>query len=239
MQLLIRFPTILIAAAACSLGAIALAGQPSERGAAAAPAASTASPLASSVTEPLPRGTERVPASATDPTPSPTREAAAETPTARPAVSEAGSRIAGVLPSGIGPSEAGWFVASVEAALLADLNAARTGAGLTPLARDETLDDVARARAEDLVRRGYFSHVSPDGGTAFTELQSRGIRYGLAGENLARNTYPESNAARVAVEGWLASPGHRRNVLEPRFARVGLAATRVNATWVIVAVFTD
>lgn len=237
---LVRFPMLLAVAAACSLTAVAVAASAPEPRAAAS-AAATASPLASSVTERFPSDSGPVPATATESTPPAiAREPTPTRPDPTPAVTPVrDGTFAAVLPHGVVPTEGQWFVEPVADAIVEGLNEARTGAGLPPLARDERLDEVARARAADLVERGYFAHVAPDGGTAFTELQSRGIRYGLAGENLARNTYPEGDAARVALEGWLASPGHRANVLEPRFVRVGVAVTRANTTWVIVAVFTD
>lgn len=124
-------------------------------------------------------------------------------------------------------------------ALLALMNGARDDDGVAQLERDAVLDGVALARARDLVAKGYFDHYSPDGSSAFSELLARGWYYRLAGENLARNNYPESRTVRAAFDGLMASPGHRANILEERFGRVGVAAVQVGRLWVYVTVFTD
>ena len=129
---------------------------------------------------------------------------------------------------------------SVRAAtLFASMNTARTEAGLPPLESDDTLAEVALIRAGDLVARHYFDHYSPDGGSAFSELGLHGVAYGLAGENLARNNYPVARSVEVAFDGLMASPGHRANILEPRFRAAGIAAVADGAQWYYVTVFID
>ena len=121
--------------------------------------------------------------------------------------------------------------------LLASMNAARVAEGLSPLEVDETLVAVALSRAQDLVKNDYFAHYGPDGGSAFSELAARGVSYALAGENLARNNYLESKTVAAAFEGLMASPGHRANILEPRFTKVGVVAVLDGRMWVYVTVF--
>lgn len=123
--------------------------------------------------------------------------------------------------------------------LVALMNTAREDEGRLVLARDSALDAVALARSDELVRNNYFAHYGPEGESAFAELEARGIGYGLAGENLARNNYPASSTAEAAFDGLMKSPGHRENILEPRFSRVGVAAVRSGAVWLYVTVFTD
>lgn len=123
--------------------------------------------------------------------------------------------------------------------LLVLMNAARERDSLAPLERDSALDEIALFRARDLVAREYFDHYGPDGSSAFSELAIRGWRYRLAGENLARNNYPGSRTAQAAFDGLMASPGHRDNILEERFGRVGIAAVQSGRLWVYVTVFTD
>ncbi len=124
-------------------------------------------------------------------------------------------------------------------ALLDLMNAARTEAGLSALARDAALDEVALTRARNLVANGYFDHYAPDGESAFSELAARGIRYRLAGENLARNNYVDGKTVEAAFEALMASPGHRANILEERFAAVGVAAVQSGKMWLYVTVFTS
>ncbi len=125
------------------------------------------------------------------------------------------------------------------ASLFDRMNGARTKDGEAALKRDIALDEVALARANNLVANSYFDHYAPDGESAFTELADRGIRYRLAGENLARNNYSQSRTAAAAFDGLMASPGHRANILEPRFSRAGVATVRANGMWIYVSVFMD
>ncbi len=121
--------------------------------------------------------------------------------------------------------------------LLDSINAARAAEGLPTLIVDETLVAVALSRAQDLVKNDYFAHYGPDGGSAFSELAARGVNYALAGENLARNNYLESKTVAAAFEGLMASPGHRANILEPRFTKIGVVAVLDGRMWVYVTVF--
>lgn len=122
-------------------------------------------------------------------------------------------------------------------ALLDSMNEARRAEGLAPLEWDASLEEVAYARAQNLVTNGYFDHYAPDGESAFSELAARGIRYRLAGENLARNNYVETRTVAAAFDGLMNSPGHRANILEPRFSSVAVAAVRDGKMWVYVTVF--
>lgn len=123
------------------------------------------------------------------------------------------------------------------AALVAAMNVARAAEGLPLLEVDGTLQDVALSRARSLVNENYFAHYGPNGDSAFSELAARGIPYSLAGENLARNNYVESRTLDAAFHGLMASPGHRANILEPQFARVGVAAVQTGRMWIYVTVF--
>jgi uncharacterized protein YkwD len=73
-----------------------------------------------------------------------------------------------------------------------------------------------------MAAQNYFSHTSPSGETAFTLMEAYGFKYALAGENIARNNYPDADSVKVAMDGFMNSPGHRQNILEPRFTKVGV-----------------
>ena len=107
--------------------------------------------------------------------------------------------------------------------LLNGHNSARSSAGIAGLAVDSGLTSVAQARANDMANGNYFSHTSPSGQTAFSLLAQYGIGYGLAAENIARNNYPDSQSAGVAMNSFLDSPGHRYNIMDPALTRVGIA----------------
>ncbi len=103
-------------------------------------------------------------------------------------------------------------------------NAERSRAGVATFVLDPTLVAVARQRAQDMAARGYFSHTSPTGETAFTLLGGFGFSFGIAGENIARNNYPDSQTVSVAMNGFMGSQGHRDNILNPRFTMIGIGA---------------
>lgn len=119
-------------------------------------------------------------------------------------------------------------------ALLLDLNALRAARGLRPLLLDRTLCSVAREHGLDMARRGYFDHTSPEGETPFDRLDHAHLHYGYAGENLALDV-----SAEAANRALLASIPHRRNMLEPHYARVGIAAVASQTGTLYVEDFSD
>ncbi|MEX1022328.1 MAG: CvpA family protein [Dehalococcoidia bacterium] len=106
---------------------------------------------------------------------------------------------------------------AAEAQMLVLVNEERTSRGLNALVVDQTLVDVARAHSFDMWARGYFAHVNPDGDDPFDRLDAGGARYRSAGENLALAPTVEQ-----AHRGLMDSPGHRANILEPSYGRVGI-----------------
>ncbi|MDQ3685021.1 MAG: CvpA family protein [Acidobacteriota bacterium] len=105
----------------------------------------------------------------------------------------------------------------LEAEMLELVNEERIAAGLRPLAADPELVEVARRHSADMWARGYFSHVTPDGRDPFERIREANIRFLTAGENLAL-----APTVRVAHTGLMNSPGHRANILQPQFGRVGI-----------------
>jgi uncharacterized protein YkwD len=93
----------------------------------------------------------------------------------------------------------------------------RIKAGLPPLFWDESLADVARAHSQDMLIRGYFSHYTPEGLSPFDRMGKAGIAYQYAGENLAL-----APITTLAMQGLMNSPGHRANILNPSFTKVGI-----------------
>ncbi|HEX9719551.1 MAG TPA: CvpA family protein [Ramlibacter sp.] len=105
----------------------------------------------------------------------------------------------------------------LEARMLEMVNAERAGRGLKPLRADPELAQVARAHSRDMLERGYFSHVAPDGKDAFDRMRKANVRFLMAGENLAlAPTLPGAH------QGLMTSPGHRANLLRPQFGRLGV-----------------
>ncbi len=88
-----------------------------------------------------------------------------------------------------------------------------------PLRLSAMLDSVALGHANDMADHGYFGHEDLHGQTAAERVRAVGYREKLVGENIA---YGPSTVEEV-VKGWLASPGHCENIMDPRFAEMGLA----------------
>jgi uncharacterized YkwD family protein len=98
------------------------------------------------------------------------------------------------------------------------VNAERAKAGLKPLVLDESLSLKAREKSRDMAKNNYFSHNSPTYGTPFEMMQSMGITYRSAGENIAMG----QRSPEAVVEAWMNSPGHRANILSPSFTHLGV-----------------
>lgn len=108
-------------------------------------------------------------------------------------------------------------------ALFNAINSERANAGLSQLAANGCIVYVAQIRSNDMANLGYFSHTSPSGQTAFSLLSYYGIPYGWAGENLARNNYPDGETVAVAIRDLMASQSHRDNILNVHYTQMGVA----------------
>ncbi|MGH9459428.1 MAG: CAP domain-containing protein [Thermoanaerobaculia bacterium] len=109
--------------------------------------------------------------------------------------------------------------AAAAEAIVAAMNEERARYGLEPLVSDARLAAAANDRAADMIARGYFAHVDPDGTSPFVTVVRHGYRYQAVGENLAVGY----RTAQAVVEEWMRSPGHRENILSPKYAEVGIA----------------
>ena len=110
-----------------------------------------------------------------------------------------------------------------EVQLVRLLNERRLAAGLVPYRVDSRLTEIARERSADMASKGYFSHVQPDGRTAFDYIAERKITWYGAGEVLAKNNYPTlADSAAVANTGWTNSPGHNAVVMSTGYNYVGV-----------------
>jgi len=105
----------------------------------------------------------------------------------------------------------------LEAQMLALVNRERAAAGLRPLAPDPEMTEVARKHSADMFARGYFAHQTPEGLSPFDRMTESGVQYRTAGENLAL-----APTLHVAHTGLMNSPGHRANILQPNFGRLGI-----------------
>lgn len=104
-----------------------------------------------------------------------------------------------------------------EERMLELLNKERTSRGLIPVTEDDALRSVGRDHSSDMLARGYFSHVTPDGIDPFQRMEKAGITYEYAGENLAL-----APTVDIAHTGLINSPGHRANILKPEYRKIGI-----------------
>ena len=115
---------------------------------------------------------------------------------------------------------------SAEAAerMLNLLNQARREAHLPPLTADPELATVALAYSQEMVAGHFFGHVSPTTGNVADRVRRAGIGLTIVGENISQGESAES-----AHQGLMDSPGHRSNMLDPRFTHVGVGVAATNA----------
>ena len=94
-----------------------------------------------------------------------------------------------------------------------------TFAAAGPLQRSPILERAALAHAKDMAAHDYFEHTSRDGTTPAGRVTQQGYKWRVTGENLAAGiTTPEE-----AVQGWLESPHHCANLMDPRYTEMGVA----------------
>ena len=106
----------------------------------------------------------------------------------------------------------------LEAKMLVLVNEERQKVGLKALKADPEMLVVAREHSKDMFARGYFSHETPEGLSPFDRMKKAKVRYFAAGENLALG-----QTLNICHRGLMNSPGHRKNILNPAYGRVGIA----------------
>jgi len=114
-------------------------------------------------------------------------------------------------------------------------NQARKARGLHPLIQDADLTQVARAFSDDMLVRRFFDHTTPDGVTFDERLTDRyPHRVRLMGENIwyasGYNIGKIRQVAQEIVDDWMSSPGHRENMLDPKFTHLGVGVSARNHT---------
>ncbi|WP_074641072.1 CAP domain-containing protein [Celeribacter baekdonensis] len=115
-------------------------------------------------------------------------------------------------------------------ALIAAINAQRRAHGLAKLKVNTALTHAAQAHADDLTRRNYFGHTSPEGLGPRERVLQAGYQSCLAGETLSYSW----KTVEQAMAGWMTSDGHRRIVLNTQVKDIGIGIGPNN---LFVAVF--
>ncbi|MGQ0623616.1 MAG: CAP domain-containing protein [Sporichthyaceae bacterium] len=115
----------------------------------------------------------------------------------------------------------------LRSAILTLTNVQRAVKGCPPLRANTDLRQAAQAHANDMAKKDYFAHNSKDGTVWWKRIK----RYGFkdpAGENIARGY----GAATAVVAAWMKSPGHRANIMNCQFRKIGVGFNGEGNYWV-------
>lgn len=137
----------------------------------------------------------------------------------------------GTVKPGSSDTEAVSSVNSMEKQVASLTNSERRSAGLGSLTLDSQLSKLARMKAEDMAKNGYFSHTSPTYGSAFDMMKKYGVSYRTAGENIAKG----QKTPEAVMNGWMNSSGHRANILSSAYTHIGVGYAKDsngNTYWV-------
>lgn len=107
------------------------------------------------------------------------------------------------------------------------VNEIRTKSGMKTLSEDWELSRVARYKSQDMKNNGYFSHNSPTYGTPFEMMKNFGIKYKTAAENIAKG----QQTPQAVVNAWMNSAGHRANILNTQFTKIGVGYVKSGNYW--------
>lgn len=90
----------------------------------------------------------------------------------------------------------------------------------SPLAMNSALRCAARVHSKDMGDRAYFDHNNPDGEDPFVRMERAGYSFSTAGENIAAG----QTSPQMVMQGWMESPGHCSNIMNPAFTEFGVGA---------------
>lgn len=116
-------------------------------------------------------------------------------------------------------SEVGFMEPKPRSQVVELINQEREKQGVGSVTMNEHLNEYARRKAEDMVIRNYFAHVTPDGQMPWDIIDRNKYPYFYVGENLAR----DFTSVTIAHEALMASPSHKRNILNKKYTDVGIA----------------
>ncbi|WP_294622239.1 CAP domain-containing protein [uncultured Roseovarius sp.] len=109
------------------------------------------------------------------------------------------------------------------------INASRAEAGRSALSVNRQLTQAAAAHARDLADTGAFSHTGSNGSSVGDRVRGQGYGFCFVAENIAKG----QGSLEQVLSGWMASPGHRRNILASQAREFGLVRGPGNL-WVMV-----
>ncbi|MBX4192359.1 CAP domain-containing protein [Candidatus Parcubacteria bacterium] len=125
------------------------------------------------------------------------------------------------------------FAKTVESEIFRMLNEERTKNGLGALKSDTTLQNVARAHSDDMLKNNYFSHTDLTGCNSACRVTNAGYTWSAVGENIyfmKGYNLSATETAKMMVDGWMNSPGHRANILNTSYTFHGVGVAQVGST---------
>ena len=148
----------------------------------------------------------------------------------------------------------------LERLVLVEANRVRRNEGLGTFTTDPAMNRAADGHSQYLVASGQFSHAGQGDSTPSDRAQAANVVYRAYAENLYQSSFYRSRTertgpsgrtvtydwmtpetlAREAIQGWLDSPGHRRNLLDPTYSRAGVGvAFSADEGWTVTMVYAD
>ncbi|SEW30179.1 Uncharacterized conserved protein YkwD, contains CAP (CSP/antigen 5/PR1) domain [Cognatiyoonia koreensis] len=112
------------------------------------------------------------------------------------------------------------------------LNGVRRDNGADDVTYNAQLNTAAQRHADDMLENDYFSHTGLNGSSVGQRVQAAGYNFRRVGENIAAGYQTETSV----LDGWVNSPGHQRNNIDPNFEEFGLGFARdgQDTRWVLV-----
>lgn len=115
------------------------------------------------------------------------------------------------------------YVATILPGVVVNLtNRSRAESGESALKTNSVLARAAQMKAEDMARRGYFSHTGPGGEEPWAWFDRAGYEFSHAGENLAINFVDSEDVVRA----WMRSETHKQNILNGSFSEIGIGVAK-------------
>jgi hypothetical protein len=106
--------------------------------------------------------------------------------------------------------------------IIKEINPLRTEQGFLSLKANDKLGRAAQMKAEDMIEKDYFDHISPTGKYPWEWIKEAGYDYAAAAENLAIN----ASDPKALVSAWLNSPPHAENIMNGYFTDVGVGIAK-------------
>ncbi|RHW40040.1 hypothetical protein D1B33_04105 [Lysinibacillus yapensis] len=119
------------------------------------------------------------------------------------------------------------YSSSFEMEVVEYTNSQRKKYGLSPLKVHEEVMNSAQIKSDDMSKNNYFEHKSPTYGSPFDLMNSLGISYQAAGENIAMG----QTTPKEVVQAWMDSEGHRANILNPAYTHIGVGYAAEGNYW--------